>query len=86
MFRKSLEVEHMAKRKPFPGYRFHRRTERAIVTVRNADGSRRDIMLPGRTFEVEAKKIDPPLPNGVAVAGAMEDLKVTWLDKNVPKS
>lgn len=34
-------------RNPIPTYRFHQRTGRAIVTVRNVDGSRRDILLPG---------------------------------------
>ena len=46
----------MAKRKPVPVYRFHRRTERAIVTVRNGDGSRRDIMLPGDFNSPESRQ------------------------------
>jgi hypothetical protein len=34
-------------RNSIPTYRLNRRTGRAVVTVRNADGSRRDILLSG---------------------------------------
>ena len=38
-----------------PTYRLHRRTARAVVTVRNLDGSRRDILLPGEFNSDESR-------------------------------
>jgi integrase len=46
----------MAKRNLIPSYRFHRRTQRAIVTVRNPDGSRRDVLLPGDFNSPESRQ------------------------------
>jgi integrase len=43
-------------RNAIPTYRFHRRTGRAIITVRNADGSRRDILLPGTFNSAESRQ------------------------------
>jgi integrase len=39
-----------------PTYRRHRRTGRAIITVRNAVGSRRDILLPGEFNSTESRQ------------------------------
>jgi hypothetical protein len=33
-----------------PSYRLHKRTGRAVVTVRDHLGARRDVLLPGSTF------------------------------------
>jgi hypothetical protein len=43
-------------RNPIPTYRRHQRTGRAIITVRRAIGSRRDILLPGEFNSAESRQ------------------------------
>jgi integrase len=41
---------------PIPAYRLHRRTGRAIVTVREESGRRRDVLLPGDFDSAESRQ------------------------------